>query len=230
MSRSSYLFSGIFGSFALSCFALVMVPQGQIGSLAPHVNEEEGTVYPLNNTRQGREVFIAQGCFYCHTQQIRDPQNGTDLDRGWAVRRTVARDYIYEKNPLLGTQRMGPDLSNVGSGEWRNEALDDPQKPSRRDAKWHLHHLYAPRTIIRESNMPPFRYLFEKRKISGERSVDALDLTGQDAPEDGYEIVPKAEAKALVSYLLSLDRSAPLPEAKPIAEAAGPAAQANAAK
>jgi cytochrome c oxidase cbb3-type subunit 2 len=125
---------------------------------------------------------------------------------------------------------MGPDLSNVGSGEWRNEALDDPQKPSRRDAKWHLHHLYAPRTIIRESNMPPFRYLFEKRKISGERSVDALDLTGQDAPEDGYEIVPKAEAKALVSYLLSLDRSAPLPEAKPIAEAAGPAAQANAAK
>jgi hypothetical protein len=66
MSRSSYLFGGIFGSFALSCFALVMVPQGQIGRLAPHADEEAGTVYPLNNARQGREVYAAQGCFYCH--------------------------------------------------------------------------------------------------------------------------------------------------------------------
>jgi cytochrome c oxidase cbb3-type subunit 2 len=166
MSRSSYLFGGIFGSFAVSCFALVLVPQTQIGSLQPRVDEESGDVYPTNNTRQGRAIFAAQGCFYCHTQQLRDPQNGTDIDRGWGVRRTVARDYLYEETPFLGSIRLGPDLSSVGSEKWRNEAPDDPRKPARRNAKWHLHHLYSPRSIVRESNMPPFRYLFVERRIS----------------------------------------------------------------
>ena len=58
--------------------------------------------------------------------------------------------------------------------------------------------------------MPSYRYLFDKRKISGQRSVDALDVP----VEDGWEVVPKPEAKELVGYLLSLDRSHPLKEAK----------------
>ena len=62
--------------------------------------------------------------------------------------------------------------------------------------------------------MPPYRYLFETKKISGQRSVDALDLTGLDAPEPGYEVVPKPEATKLVAYLLSLDKSHPLKEVK----------------
>ena len=62
--------------------------------------------------------------------------------------------------------------------------------------------------------MPPYRYLFEKRKISGQPSADALVLGGKDAPEFGYEVVPKQEAKDLVGYLLSLDRSHPVNEVK----------------
>ena len=230
MSRSSYLFSGIFGSFALSCFALVLVPQAQIGGVQPQTDEETGTSYPIDNARSGQQVYAAQGCFYCHTQQIRDSQNGTDIDRGWGVRRTVARDYLFEKTPFLGSTRIGPDLANVGSKDWRNEPKDDSQKPARRNEKWHLHHLYSPRSIVRESNMPPFRYLFDKRKISGQRSVDALDLTGEDTPPAGYEIVPKPEAKALVAYLLSLDRSHPLAEAKQTGVEAASAASAPATK
>ena len=83
MSRSSYLFAGIFGSFALSCLALVVVPQSQIGRLQPQVDGEEGTdIYPLSNPRKGREVYAAEGCITCHSQQIRDEQNGLDIERG----------------------------------------------------------------------------------------------------------------------------------------------------
>jgi cytochrome c oxidase cbb3-type subunit 2 len=222
MSRSTHLFTGIFGSFALSCFALVLVPQMQLGNLQPQVDEEANDRYPVDNPRQGREVYIAEGCIYCHSQQIRDLQNGTDLERGWGARRAVARDYIFERPPLIGSWRLGPDLANVGSKEWRNEDKDDPRKPRKRDAAWHYRHLYEPRAIITESNMPPYRYLFQKRAISGQRSVDAVDIP----TEDGYEIVPKTEARQLVAYLLSLDRTHPLKEVRSEATSAPPAAAA----
>lgn len=218
MSRSSHLFAGIFGAFAASCVALVFVPQLQIGGLGAQVTEEEGEVvdvYPVVNTRQGREVYIREGCYYCHSQQLRDPQNGTDIGRGWGPRRTVARDYIYDSPPLLGNARIGPDLSNVGSETWRNEPEGDPRKAAKRDAQWHYTHLYNPRSIVTESNMPPYRYLFEKRKIGGQRSGDAVDVP----VEAGYEIVPTAEARQLVAYLRSLDRTHALDEAKVAAPA-----------
>jgi len=223
MSRSSYLFAGIFGSFAVSCVALILVPQLQIGQLTAEVDEENNDVYPVVNARQGREIYVREGCYYCHSQQVRDPQNGADTDHGWGPRRTVARDFIYENPPILGSFRIGPDLANVGNKDWRDEPKDDPRKPAKRDAKWHLTHLYNPTAIITESNMPPYRYLFERKKIGAQRAADAIDVP----VEDGYEIVPKAEAKQLVEYLLSLDRTHPLKEAKPIGAtaAAAPAAK-----
>jgi len=221
MNGSSYLLAGIIGSFAVSCYALVILPQRQLGGFQPQTVLDEGKItdiYPIDNVsvEKGRAVYASQGCFYCHSQQVRDEQNGTDLMRGWGVRRTVARDYIFEKTPFLGSMRIGPDLANVGSSKWRNEPEDENSKykPAKRDAAWQLLHLYAPRTVIKISNMPPYRYLFETRKIGGERSADALPLTGRDAPKPGYEVVPKPEAKALVAYLMSLDKSHPLKEVK----------------
>ena len=171
MNRSLYLFAGIIGSFALSCYALVLLPQRQVGGFQPQTVEDEGKIvdiYPINNVavEKGRAVYASEGCFYCHSQQVRDEQNGTDLERGWGVRRTVARDYIYEKRPFLGNMRLGPDLANVGSAKWRNEPENENAnyKPAKRDAAWQLLHLYAPRTVIKVSNMPPYRYLFEDRK------------------------------------------------------------------
>ena len=153
MSRSSHLFTGIFGAFAVSCLTLVCVPQLQIGALAPHFDEENNEYYPLVNARQGSSIYIREGCYYCHSQQVRDPQNGTDLDRGWGSRRTVARDYMYGSPPVLGSMRLGPDLANIGSKEWRNEPADETvKKPAKRDARWHLTHLYNPTAVVRESN------------------------------------------------------------------------------
>ena len=77
--------------------------------------------------------------------------------------------------------------------------------------------------------MPAYRFLYEKRRIAGERSPDALKLTGSDAPADGWEIVPTYDANCLVAYLMSLDQSHPLKEVKGAAPAASPAPAAPAA-
>ncbi len=240
MSRSSTLFAGLFGSFSVSCLALVLAPYAQLGGLQPSFVEEEGKisdVYPILNQgipAQGRDIYVREGCIYCHSQQVRDAQSGSDLERGWGVRRTVARDYIYEEPPLLGSQRIGPDLANAGAKEWRNEAGIDTKRPLKRDAAWHYLHLYAPQTIVRESNHPPYRYLFETRKISGQRSADAIQLPRRDVnpdlvPKDDYEVVPTSAAKALAGYLLSLDRTHALAEAKSPIVAAGGASPAGGA-
>ena len=224
-----FAISLLFGSLGVMIGGLL-----EKARLQPQIDEENNDVYPVVNARQGRDIYIREGCYYCHSQQIRDPQNGTDIERGWGSRRTVARDYIYESIPVLGSLRIGPDLANVGSKDWRDEpASETVKKPAKRDTRWHLTHLYDPTVIIHESNMPPYRYLFTKKKIGAQKSVEALDVPC----EDGFEIVPTAEARELVAYLQSLDRTHPLPEtkgaagapaapAKPAAPAAVPAAPA----
>jgi cytochrome c oxidase cbb3-type subunit 2 len=62
--------------------------------------------------------------------------------------------------------------------------------------------------------MPAYRFLYEKRLVSGERSADALKLSGPNAPSDEWEIVPTYDAKCLVAYLMSLDQSHELKEVK----------------
>ena len=130
--------------------------------------------------------------------EVRIVPTGPDIERGWGVRRSVAQDYLFDQPVQLGTQRIGPDLANVGL------------RPL--DASWHLLHLYAPAAVVTGSTMPPYRFLFETRKLEFGRpaSPEALPLTGDLAPPPGYEVVPKPEARALVAYLLSLRANAPL--------------------
>ena len=65
--------------------------------------------------------------------------------------------------------------------------------------------------------MPAFRFLYQKRRINGEASPDSLNFVGNAnyRPAEGWEIVPTYDAKCLVAYLMSLDQSHPLKEAKP---------------
>jgi cytochrome c oxidase cbb3-type subunit II len=96
---------------------------------------------------------------------------------------------------------------------------------------WHHRHLYSPRSMspdTRDSNMPAYQFLYEKRRLTGERSADALQLTGADAPPAGWEVVPTYEAKCLVAYLMAQDQSHPLKEVKS-APGAAPAAGSPAA-
>lgn len=202
MNYGPLLFLGIFLTLASSWCGLVLVPQLQLGRLDPAKNADTGVIYPTDRpglARQGREVYRANGCIYCHSQQVRAENYGADLKRGWGTRRSVARDYLFDKPVMLGSMRTGPDLTNIGL-----------RQPS---AQWHLSHLYNPQITSPGSIMPPYPFLFERRRIRGAPSPDAVGIAGQFAPPPGYEVVPTADALALVAYLQSLRAAGDLPEA-----------------
>jgi cytochrome c oxidase cbb3-type subunit 2 len=133
---------------------------------------------------------------------------GPDISRpGWGVRRSVAEDFLFDYPVMLGSQRIGPDLANVGV------RLPDPN--------WHLLHLYAPQAMNKGSMMAPYPYLFEKRKIERFPSPDALVLPPQMAAEPGFEVIPTPQATALAAYLVSLRADIPLFSA-PVTVASAP--------
>ena len=298
------LFLGIFGIFAFSWLGMTVIPNLQIGALNPQTDEDGGDVYPSpmsGMALRGAQVYAANGCVYCHSQQVRPDYGGSDLERKWGQRRSAPRDYIFEPVVMLGKMRNGPDLANVGHREALQEkgaasptpgcardrrskpcapqplaapalhpqprnpapaiaAAPDGYAPSERGrsarcecphyrtgnggrcerltanggplpytAAWHHRHLYSPRSVNLDSNMPAFRFLYEKRRISGVVSPDAINFVGDDEehPQTGWEIVPSYDAKCLVAYLMSRDQTHPLKEAKSPVIAAAPGKEAQ---
>ncbi|WP_276371115.1 cbb3-type cytochrome c oxidase subunit II [Chryseolinea sp. H1M3-3] len=151
----------------------------------------------------GKQIFIANGCVSCHSQQVRN----VDMDKGWGPRPSIAADYANNVRmhwwmntaTLMGTERTGPDLTNIGN-----------RLPS---ADWHLLHLYNPRAVIEESIMPAYPWLFEwKENISISDKVVNLPEGFEGRPDE--KLVATKEALALVSYLQSL-KQMPLPDGTP---------------
>lgn len=130
---------------------------------------------------------------------LRIVATGSDINRGWGVRQSVAADYLYDQPVQLGSLRAGPDLANIGV--------------RMSDLKLQLQHLYAPKSLVKDSTMPAYRFLFEVRKIGAAPSPDALNLTGEFAPPAGFEVVPAQDAINLAAYLVNQKASAPLYEA-----------------
>jgi cbb3-type cytochrome oxidase cytochrome c subunit len=331
------LFLGIFGTFAFSWIGLTVIPTWQIGHLNPESDEEGTDIYPRPQSgmfERGGHVYAANGCVYCHSQQIRADYIADDIERKWGNRRSAPRDYIFERPVFLGKMRMGQDLANIGArapapeespapagaaspaaqgtavssspaeaaaktakaspppsqaaspapasspatqgaavsspppssasspgtspasagspnaspplgqrtgvaspspGQMANTTPggSSPAAPSAQtpgapwpiqtaglppmySAAWHHVHLYAPRSINPDSNMPAYRFLYEKRRIAGERSAEALQLSGSDAPPEGWEVVPTYDAKCVVAYLMALNQSHPLKEVRSV--------------
>ena len=194
MTRISLLALGAFAIMAGAICLLVLVPQAMLGGVQAPPQLQPYTERQL----AGREVYIANGCVYCHSQQVRDPAFTTDVDRGWGARATVPADYVYDRPHLLGTMRTGPDLINVGQ-----------RLP---DVDWHLIHLYDPRALVEWSIMPAYPFLFDER-LPGEVGPEdrVVTIPGPRAPE-GRVVVAREEALALVDYLISLNRQYPVPE------------------
>ncbi len=150
---------------------------------------------------RGLRVYIANGCVACHTQQVRD----IEMDKVWGARPSLPGDYYFSKarmgpwrqSPsLLGSERTGPDLTNVGA-----------RLPS---DQWQYLHLYNPRALVPGSIMPAFPWLFEHKA-----AADSGDVVV--SVPDGFQrgkgvLVPTQAARDLVAYLLSL-KQVPLPQA-----------------
>jgi cytochrome c oxidase cbb3-type subunit II len=210
-------------SFGVAWLAIVIVPYFKMRSLEPMMmNEDEGTDSVFQAKRAGRiadgaKVYAENGCYICHTQVIRPTYAGNDMfrsdwaglandpDRGDTRRETNAFDFRGEKFAHIGISRLGPDLSNLGRRVETIYAPDgDPEQ-------WLYRYLYNPRfePERRLSTCPSVRFLFVERKIHGNRADNALPFQGRR----GEEIVPGPDARALVSYLLSLRKDQPVPAA-----------------
>src|SRR5438067_1577327 len=124
------LFLGIIGTFFFSWAGLALIPNVQIGHFDPQSDEEGTDIYPWPKSGmadRGRRVYAANGCVYCHTQQVRADYAASDIDRKWGERRSAPRDYIFERPAMLGKMRVGPDLSNIGK---RAPSEDQSPTPS----------------------------------------------------------------------------------------------------
>src|SRR5215475_5687878 len=112
------LFLGIFGTFAFSWVGLTVIPTWQIGHLNPQSDEEGTDIYPRPQSgmfQRGAHVYAANGCVYCHSQQVRADYIADDIERKWGDRRSAPRDYIFQRPVFLGKMRMGQDLANIGA-------------------------------------------------------------------------------------------------------------------
>nr|WKN35974.1 cbb3-type cytochrome c oxidase subunit II [Tunicatimonas sp. TK19036] len=152
---------------------------------------------------RGMQIFIEEGCVACHTQQVRS----IEMDETWGSRPSIPSDYYYSKQRMdtwrqspsvLGSERTGPDLTNIGK-----------RQPSE---DWHLIHLYNPRIVVSESIMPSYPWMFEE-KVNPTESETVLSVP-TEFKKKGVEIVPTQDALDLVAYLQSL-KQPPLTSRQP---------------
>ena len=194
----------LFGAAIILFIVLTM-----FAAILPAFNAEKNNV-PLPGSKPltpdelaGKGIYIREGCIACHTQQVRD----VDMDKIWGTRPGIAADYARIKRTdfwrntamLMGSERTGPDLTNIGV-----------RQPSQ---DWLLLHFYNPRAVVQQSVMPAYPWLFEVKDYAfpGDVVVHVPDeyrkgVTG--------EIVATKNALQLVAYLKSL-KQVKLPDGKP---------------
>jgi cytochrome c oxidase cbb3-type subunit 2 len=189
MESEYKLLSGAMVTLALATATLVVVPYMQLDHVPPSPGLKPYTEQQL----RGREVYIAMGCLYCHSQQPRSQSLAPDFERGWG-RASVAGDYYYDHPHLLGTSRTGPDLFNIGA---RQPSVD-----------WNLGHLYEPRAYTPGSIMPSFPFMFDLKDKAGPGDK-VVNLPPSYAPA-GKVVVAKQEALDLVAYLVGLNHTYPV--------------------
>jgi len=186
MESEVKLAAGAVAALGIATAALVALPYIQVRDIKPLPG-----LKPYTSAQQrGRDVYIAPGCIYCHSQQPRDRNLGPDLARGWG-RPSVPADYVYDKPHLLGSMRTGPDLFNIGA---RQSSKD-----------WHLGHLYQPRAYVPGSIMPAYPYLFTA-KAAAEEGDQVVQLPPGYGPP-GKVVVANHDVLDLVKYLQGLDHT-----------------------
>ena len=197
--------AGIFTTLGFAWLAFVVGAKMQYGALSPEAEmlEDDGSrpvdaeLYPKalsGLAQQGGEDYQALGCMTCHTQQVRLVEAGFDVERGWGKRPSVPRDYVMQKNVLLGNTRVGPDLANLGMREYSDE--------------WLHRHLFEPQALVSDSLCPPSPFLYV---VSDEAKDGSIEIPATDDEEPRF-VSPSLRARGIVSYLQSLQQDYELPE------------------
>jgi cytochrome c oxidase cbb3-type subunit II len=181
----------------------VVVSFGGLAEIVPLMNQAEA-IQPLPGVKPypalelaGRDVYVREGCYNCHSQMVRTLRFETERYGHYSL----AGESVYDRPFQWGSKRTGPDLARVG-GRYSDD--------------WHRVHLIDPRDVVPESNMPSFPWL-EKNGIDGEeiashmRALKKLgdpytDAQIQKAPA---EVAGKTELDAVVAYLQGLGKHAP---------------------
>ncbi|WP_158860653.1 cbb3-type cytochrome c oxidase subunit II [Lunatibacter salilacus] len=186
--------TAIFGFLMLSVL-VALIPAFQIQKTQPLPTMEVFSEEELN----GLHIYVQENCMSCHTQQVRN----IEMDNTWGKRPSIPSDYYFSKQrqdlwrqspSLLGSERTGPDLTNVGQ---RQPGME-----------WHLLHLYNPRIVVKESIMPSYPWLFELKEESKIKDTDYLVPVPQTfLNASTKKVVASQKALNLVAYLQSLKQA-----------------------
>lgn len=177
---------------------VVAISFGTLVELVPlfflkETNEPIAGLKPLPALElEGRDIYIREGCNTCHSQMIRPLRAETERYGHYSV----AGEHVYEHPFLWGSKRTGPDLARVGQ-----RYSDD----------WHRAHMYNPRDVVPESNMPAFPWLFDK-ELSGDKTgakmaalrAVGVPYTDEDIAGAKAAVEGRKEIDALVAYLQQL--------------------------
>ncbi|RDK89184.1 cbb3-type cytochrome c oxidase subunit II [Marinirhabdus gelatinilytica] len=179
--------------FVVLSIGVAIIPAYQMQEYEPIPGQLDLTI----SEKKGLHVYISEGCVACHTQQVRN----IEMDAVWGDRPSMASDYYYSKQrmdvwrqspSLLGSERTGPDLTDIGT-----------RQPS---DQWHLLHLYNPRLVVEASIMPSYSWLFRVTDTSYIKEDDVTLPRGITKMEGSDVLVANEEALDLVAYLKSLQQ------------------------
>jgi cytochrome c oxidase cbb3-type subunit 2 len=181
----------------------VAVSFGGLAEIVPLMYQAEA-IEPLPGVKPypalqlaGRDVYVREGCYNCHSQMVRTLRFETERYGHYSL----AGESVYDRPFQWGSKRTGPDLARVG-GRYSDD--------------WHRVHLLNPRDVVPESNMPSFPWLAQNAVDGGQVAdrMRALQRIGdpysdaeiKQAPED---VSGKTELDAVVAYLQALGKHAP---------------------
>ena len=187
----------------LAVFIAVAVSFGGLAEIVPLMYQAEA-VQPLPGVKPypalelaGRDVYVREGCYNCHSQMVRTLRFETERYGHYSL----AGESVYDRPFQWGSKRTGPDLARVGG---------------RYSDAWHRVHLNDPRDVVPESNMPSFPWL-SKNRVDGDAvqsHMRALKRLGDPYTDAEIAAAPaavdgKTEMDAVVAYLQGLGRHAP---------------------
>lgn len=188
-------------NFLMIVLIVLVVSFGGLAEIVP-LFFQKSTTEPVQGLKPytalqlaGRDIYLREGCYNCHSQMIR-PFRAETMRYGHY---SVAGEFVYDHPFQWGSKRTGPDLHRVG-GKYSDE--------------WHRIHLNNPRDVVPESNMPAYSWL-EKNKVAPEdmaprmralRTV-GVPYTDEEIAASAEEVKDKTEMEAVIAYLQILGRT-----------------------